>query len=165
MLYRAQRLFLAILLVMIAAPSALHAGGKDDRVQFGKSIVIEENENVGSVVCIACSIRSAGTSGDVVAVGGSIDLEGTAKGDAVAVGGGVRLGENASVSGDVVAVGGGVSRHPNADVKGEITSQSGALILLTLVLVPLVPVILIIALIIWLVGRSRRPVATPARVS
>ena len=156
----APRLVLASLLV-IALPSFLYARAKGDRVQIGHSIVVEENEEAGDLVCIGCSIHMMGTCGDIVTVGGSIVIEGTVTGDAVAVGGGMHVGENASISGDVVTVGGSLSRHPNATVKGDITTQSGPLILLALFLVPLVPLVLIVALIVWLVkpNRTRAPVS------
>jgi len=159
MLHRARWLFLALLFV-IAVPPSLYARSAGDRVQVGRSIVVEENEEVGSVVCIGCSVHMMGTSGDVVTIGGSSTIEGTVKGDAVAVGGGIYLGESASVAGDVVTVGGGLSRHPNAAVKGDVTTQSGPLIFLGLVFVPLIPLVLIVALIVWLVkpNRPRAPV-------
>ena len=155
--HRAFWLPLPLLLLAMLAPPSLHAGGKGDQVHFGNRIVVEENEQAGDVVCIGWSISMNGSCGDVVAIGGSISVNGAVKGDTVAVGGHVQLGQDASVSGDVVAIGGGLSRHPNAVVKGDITSQSGAPILLALVIVPLLPVILIVALIVWLVNRSRRP--------
>lgn len=159
MLHRA-RWLLPALLFMIALPPFLYARSVGDRVQVGRSIVVEENEHVGNVVCIGCSVHMMGTSGDIVTVGGSSTIEGTVKGDAVAVGGGIYLGEAASVAGDVVTIGGGLSRHPNAAVKGDVTTQSGPLILLGLVFVPLIPLILIVALIVWLVkpNRPRAPV-------
>src|SRR5271165_1852799 len=141
MLIRAHWLLLSALLFVVATPPALHAGGKGDRVQVGRSIVVEEGEEAGDVVCIGCSIHMMGTCGDVVAVGGSITIDGTVKGDVVAVGGGMHLDENASISGDVVTVGGGLSRHPHAVVKGDISTQSGPLILLALGFVPLIPVV------------------------
>jgi hypothetical protein len=60
----------------------------------------------------------------------------------------------------VVTVGGGLSRHPNATIKGDVTTQSGPLIFLGLVFVPLIPLVLIVALIVWLVkpNRPRAPV-------
>jgi hypothetical protein len=149
MLHRAGWL-LAMLFVLAATP-ALHASSSGDRVQIGRSIVVEENEEVGNLVCIGCSIRMMGTCGDVVAVGGSIMIDGTVKGDVVTVGGRAHLGENATISGDVVTVGGGLSRHSNAQVKGDITTQSGPLIFLGLFFVPLIPVVLIVALLVWLI--------------
>lgn len=151
MLRGAHWLLLSVVLFLVARPPALHAGGKGDRVQVGHSIVVEEGEEAGDIVCIGCSIHMMGTCGDVVAVGGSIIIEGTVKGDAVTVGGGMHLGENASIAGDVVTVGGGLSRHPGAVVKGDVSSQSGALVFLGLFLVPLIPLVLIVALIVWLV--------------
>ncbi len=141
MLSRAHCLILLALLFVVATPSALRANDKNDRVQVGHSIVVEEGEEAGDLVCIGCSIRMMGTCGDIVAVGGSISIEGTVKGDAV-------------------TVGGGLSRHPNAVVKGDVTSRSGPAIFLGLLLVPLLPVILVVALIIWLVkpNRPRAPV-------
>jgi hypothetical protein len=161
MLHHVRWLFLA-LVVVIAVPSALHARSVGDRVQVGRSIVVEENEVVGDVVCIGCSVHMMGTCGDIVTIGGNSTIEGTVKGDAVAVGGGIYLGESASVAGDVVTVGGGLSRHPNAEVKGDVTTQSGPLIFLGLVFALLIPLALIIALIVWLV-KPNRPQA-PARV-
>jgi hypothetical protein len=160
MLHRAQWLLFAALLFVVATPRTLHARN-GDQVHVGQSITVGEDENAGDLVCVGCSIRMEGTCGDVVAVGGSVIVDGTVKGDVVAVGGGVLLGDNASVSGDVVTVGGHLSRHPNAEVKGEVNEKSGVLLLLGVFLVPLIPLILIVALIVWLVSRSRRPM--PAR--
>ena len=162
MLRRTHWLLIPVLLFVLAIPPALHAGGNGDRVQIGRSIVVEENEEAGDVVCIGCSIHMMGTCGDIVAVGGSITIDGTVKGDAVVVGGGMHLDENASISGDVVTIGGGLSRHPSAIVKGEITSQSGTLVFLGLFLIPLIPVVLIVALIVWLVKPNRPRAAVRA---
>ncbi len=155
MLRRTLYLVVPALLFVFGAPPALYADNDGNRVQFGRNIVVDESEKVGDVVCIGCSIHMMGTSGDVVAVGGNITIDGTVKGDAVVVGGGMHLNENATVSGDLVTIGGGLSRHPSAVVKGDITSQSGTLVFLGLFLVPLIPVILIVALIVWLVQPSR----------
>ncbi len=161
MLQRAPWLLLAALLFIVATSRTVHAWD-GDQVHFGHSITVDEDENAGSLVCMGCSIRVEGTSEDVVAIGGSIMVDGTVKGSVVAIGGGVLLGDNASVSEDVVTLGGHVSRHPNAVVRGDVSERSGALLLLGVFLVPLLPLILIIALIVWLVSRNRRPM--PARV-
>jgi hypothetical protein len=161
MFHRAQWLLPAALLLLIVTAPTLHAWD-GDQVHIGQSIIVDENQNAGSVVCIGCSIRMDGTSGDVVAIGGSIAVNGNVKGSVVAVGGGALLGENSSVSEDVVTVGGHLSRHPNAVVKGDVSVQSGAPILIAVILVPLLPVFLIVALVVWLVGRNRRPVPVHA---
>jgi len=150
---------LAALLFAIIICPLIYARDTGDRVQVGRSMIVDENEEVGDVVCVGCSIHMMGTCGDVVTVGGSIVIDGTVKGDAVTVGGGMHVGENASISGDVVTVGGHLSRHPGATIKGEITTQAGPIILLALVLIPLIPVALIVALIVWLVRPTQPQVA------
>ncbi len=151
-------LFAIVVFLAAAVPSASAKTGKNDRVQFGSSINVSEGEQVGDVVCIGCSIRMAGTAyGDTVAVGGSVLVEGTVKGDVVSVGGGVRLSDIARVNGDVVTIGGGLSRDPSAEVKGDIVSQGGGYVFPLLILIPLIPVILIVVLIWWLITRSNRP--------
>ena len=141
--------------LMLACPAVFAKGG--DRVQVGKSLYVAQDEAVGDVVCIGCSIHMEGSCGDLVAIAGSIEVDGDVGGDAVVIGGSLHLNEHATVSGDAVAVGGRVARHPDAIVKGEVSSRSGAGILVGLVVVPLLPLILIVALIVWLVGRNRQP--------
>jgi len=152
-------LFAIIIIAAAALPAAAKSGSGNDRVQFGSSINVTEDEDVGSLVCIGCSVRVAGTSGDVVAIGGRVQVEGHVKGDVVAIGGGVMLGENAKVGGDVVTIGGELNRQNGSEVGGEIVSQGGSYVLPLLIIVPLIPVILVVALIWWLVTRNnRRPV-------
>lgn len=145
-------------LLLLAAP-LLSAKSRQDRVQFGSGIVVHEGEETGSLVCIGCGIKVQGTSGDVVAIGGGVLIEGEVRGDVVTIGGGARLNEAARVSGDLVTIGGGVSRDPSADVKGEVVSHGGAFVLPLLILVPLIPVVLVVALIWFLISRSNRPPA------
>lgn len=152
----------SVVLLLLAAP-ALHARA-GDRVQFGSNIDVRDNEDAGSLVCIGCSIHVAGSSGDVVAIGGSVLIDGTVKGDVVTVGGSTRLGDAAQISGDATTIGGPMYREPGAVIKGDVTSQgagAGWLVLLLLVIVPLLPVIAIVAFVWWLVSRNRGPV--PAR--
>src|SRR5579862_7598521 len=89
---------IAIALFFLLVPSISAAAPSNDRVQIGRSITVEPGENVGDLVCIACSIRVRGqTAGDAVAIAGSISLEDGAQiaGDSVAVAGSVRLEGNA----------------------------------------------------------------------
>ncbi len=76
-------------------------------VKFGQSIYIGPGE-------IA--------EGDVVAIGGSIIVDGTVRGPAVAIGGSVTVTNTGSVEGDAVAVGGHVVKHPGGRVGGEKVS-------------------------------------------
>lgn len=144
-------------------PASARSGSGNDRVQFGSSINVSEEEQVGDLVCIGCSIRVAGTCGDIVAIGGRIELEGHAKGDVVAIGGGARLGENAQVGGDVVTIGGALARAQGSEIGGEIVSQGGGYVFPLLIVVPLIPVILIVALVWWLITRNNRQPVQPQR--
>jgi hypothetical protein len=75
-----------------------------DRVRIGGDVDVGEGESV---------------DGDVVAVGGSVRVDGDVRGDVVSVGGGVTLGRNASVDGDVTVIGGRLQRDPGARVGGK----------------------------------------------
>jgi len=156
--------FLLLAIFVLAAavlPAAARSGSNNDRVQFGSSINVSEDEAVGDLVCIGCSVRVAGTCGEIVTIGGRVELEGHAKGDVVAIGGGVRLAENAQVGGDVVTIGGPLVRGSGSEVAGEIVSEGGGYVIPLLIIVPLIPVILIVALIWWLITRSNRPRVQP----
>src|SRR5262249_22542085 len=76
-----------------------------DRVQFGSSIHIAEDEVV---------------DGDVVDIGGSVSVDGEVRGDVVAVGGGLTLGPKANVANNVVVVGGRLNRNPAARIGGRV---------------------------------------------
>ncbi len=66
--------------------------------------------------------RGERVDGDVVAIMGSVTVEGKVTGDVVAVMGSVRMKPGASVDGDVVAIGGGLDQPPGASVGGESVS-------------------------------------------
>lgn len=160
-----RRLASACALLVLLLSSCQAFAGNGDRVHFAKSIYVAEGENAGDLICLGCSIRMEGTCGDLVAIGGSVSVDGDVKGDAVAVGGSMQLAGHATVAGDAVAVGGRVWRHPEAVVKGDVVSRSGAPVFLALffglVVVPLLPIIVIIALVVWLVRRNRE--SSPAQ--
>jgi hypothetical protein len=79
----------------------------EDIVQFGDDINVEEDEVV---------------EGDVVAILGSIVVDGMVEGDVVAVGGELTVGPRGEIDGDAVAIGGGVTKEPGAKVRGETVS-------------------------------------------
>jgi len=79
---------------------------KGDIVRIGGGGVnVTENERV---------------EGDVVAIGGPVDVDGEVSGDVVAVMGGLTLGPHAVVRGEVTAVGGPFKRDPQAQVFGKV---------------------------------------------
>jgi len=82
------------------------------RVRVGGSITVAEDEQV---------------TGAVVAVAGSITVNGRVLEDVVAVGGNVRLGRRAEVRGDVVVVGGTIEREPGAVVHGKVSEVAFAI--------------------------------------
>ncbi len=79
----------------------------EDIVKFGKDVVVEEDEKI---------------DGDVVAVGGSIEIKGTVTGDVVAIGGDVDVFSTGIVKGDAVSIGGDVIKREDAVVDGEKVS-------------------------------------------
>ena len=77
----------------------------DDIVRFGQSIRIASGEVI---------------DGDVVAIGGSITVDGRVRGDVVVIGGSLELGPQAVVEKDVAAVGGVLRRAPGSRVDGRV---------------------------------------------
>jgi hypothetical protein len=71
----------------------------------GGDVTVSENERV---------------EGDVVAIGGKVNVDGEVTGDVVAVMGGLTLGPHAVVRGEVTAVGGPFNRDPRAQVYGKV---------------------------------------------
>lgn len=86
-------------------PDDMESSG--ERVKVGDSVVVEENELV---------------RGDVVSIGGKVDVKGVVEGDVVAVGGDVVLHDGAEVEGDAVSVGGRVREEGQSVVRGEKVS-------------------------------------------
>jgi hypothetical protein len=86
-----------------------HRGG--DRVRIFGDVTVREDEHI---------------AGQVVAVLGSVRIEGEVGDQVVAVLGSVDLGEKAVVHGDVVSVGGRVRRAAGAQVRGAVTDVAFA---------------------------------------
>jgi hypothetical protein len=83
---------------------------EDAIVHFGSDIHVGRGQHV---------------EGDVVAIGGSIYVDGEVDGDVVAIGGSVTLGRKAEVDGDVVAVVGDVELDRGATIDGDAVSVGG----------------------------------------
>jgi hypothetical protein len=79
----------------------------EDVVRFGDDIIIEEDEAV---------------DGDVVAIFGSIIVDGTVDGNVVAIFGELTVGPTGEIDGDGVSVGGNVTKEPGGVIRGETTS-------------------------------------------
>ena len=89
-----------------AFPDRKFSREMEARVRVGGSIAVAEDEEV---------------RGAVVAVAGSITVNGRVDQDVVAVGGNIRLGPKAEVRGDVVVVGGNIEREQGAKVLGRVS--------------------------------------------
>lgn len=77
--------------------------------RMGKDVLVEEDEEI---------------DGDVVALGGSVEVRGSVTGNAVAIGGDVDVFSTGMVEGDAVSIGGNVTKHGQAVVRGEKVSIS-----------------------------------------
>lgn len=154
-------------IAIFSSPALAQRAG--DRVQIGRDIVIQQAEQVGDLVCVACSIylRGGHVAGDSVAIAGKIVLEQGAEvaGDVVAIAGDVRLQGGSQVAGDAVAVAGAVRRDSQSQVAGDVTSLGGPGWILLFLLLPLLFLGAIVALVIWLIQRSRGSRTTVAAVS
>jgi hypothetical protein len=109
-----RRLFESVAVTPERAPEAPHAAPDrvrrsrrdgNDRVRFGGSVTVNQDEIV---------------EGDVVAIGGSVRVDGQVTGNAVAIGGSLALGPKADVEGDAVIIGGVLSRDPGARIGGKV---------------------------------------------
>jgi hypothetical protein len=84
-----------------------------------------------------------------------VENGGRIAGDVTAVWGNIRNETGSQVSGDLTAVAGAVRRDPQATVGGDITALEGRKWVLAIILPPLFGLGVLIALIIWLMQRSR----------
>lgn len=125
---RASVLTGAVLLALVST-LAIPLGARDrdsnDRVMVGEDVVVRSNEDLGDVVCIACSIDVLGkVRGDAVAIFGSISVAGEVEGDAVAVMGDSEVAGR--VGGDSVTVMGGAKLLPGAEVAQDLVAVLGS---------------------------------------
>jgi hypothetical protein len=79
------------------------------RIAIGRSIQIPRGEEVSDVV---------------VAIGGSVRVDGRVRDGMVVIGGDVSLGPQADVRGDIVLVGGRLEREPGAQLRGSVSDVS-----------------------------------------
>jgi len=154
-----------ILATLLAPSTILAAQANADRFQFNNDIRIQPEDKVGDVTCINCSVYVRGqVSGDVTTINGNVVTEQGAVvgGDVTAIRGDARVGNGTQVAGDLTTIGGTVHRAPQASVAGDVTSMGGGGWVLLTFLLPFALLGGIIALIIWLIQRSRRPTSVPA---
>ncbi len=111
---------------------------RKERVQVGKSLRIEEGEEVDEAVVFGGSLTIAGVvHDDAVAVGGSVILEPGAlvEGNAVAVGGTVDVQPGATLHGDRVGIGGPIGSIVSRIALGSVDEgKFGAVVVLLVIL-------------------------------
>ena len=159
------RMFALCGLLISILPSAALAEANADRFQINHEIHIQADDQVGDVTCINCSVYVLGqVSGDVITINGNIVVEqsATISGDVTTVRGNAHLENGTQVAGDLTAIAGTVRRDPQASVGGDVTSMGGGGWVFLVFLLPFAILGGIVALIIWLIQRSRRPAPVPA---
>jgi hypothetical protein len=154
-----------VVAVFLVPSTRVAAETHPDRFQMNHDIHVQPDEKVGDVTCIGCSVYVRGqVSGDVTTIAGSVIAEQGASiaGDVTAIAGNATVESGTQVAGDLTAIGGGLRRDPQATVSGNVTTIGGHGWVFLIFLLPLVFLGGIVALIIWLIQRSRHPAPVPA---
>lgn len=119
-------------LLLLLSPSPLQAvetvqarGG--GTVQIGGRVNVPEGTTIdGDVVLIGGTLDVRGTiDGNAVTLGGTVRVSGTVRGNVVALGERVELNESAVVEGNVVTAGGRTIIHPDARIEGRTDGAIG----------------------------------------
>lgn len=162
----ASRQFLLPLLSLLLVAGAASASSRPDRTQFGHDIRIEVGESATDVTCFDCNVYVRGqVTGDVTVFGGNVLVaeNATVGGDVTEFMGDVRMDQGAKISGDATIFGGMLRRQADTTVSGDVTTFVSKPVAALILASPFIVLALIIALVVWLVQRSRRSV--PARVA
>ncbi len=86
------------------------------------------NGSLGLVGSTAIIDRGATVIKSVFVVGSTITINGAVAGDIIAIGGAINLGDTAMVDGDITIIGASLTRSPMAVVKGKITQQAPTIV-------------------------------------
>ena len=113
---------LLVLLLALALPGTAYARGLfEDKVVFGGNFTLQSGETLDGALLVfggTADLESGSTvAKDVVVMGGTVAAQGVIQGDVVAIGGQVDLGATAVVQGDVAAIGATVNQAPGARLK------------------------------------------------
>ena len=129
---------LFILLGMLLMPaSPAYAQGPNPgggQVIFGSSYTVKTGDTFeGDLVVFGGNVtieEDAILNGNLVVIGGTIKSNGETNGDVVAVGGQINLEKSAQVAGDVVTVGGQLAQAEGAAIAGEVINNAAPNIVL-----------------------------------
>jgi hypothetical protein len=127
--FRVLTLFAVLLLLLLPAGTAHAQGPNPDggRVIFGNDFTLASGDTYsGDLVVFGGNVTiedEAELQGNLVIFGGTASSNGGIQGDVVIIGGQVNLDENAVVSGDVVTIGGQLDRAEGAEIGGEVVNN------------------------------------------
>jgi hypothetical protein len=159
------RFFVLSIIIAASLTSTTLMAANADRFQFNHDIRIQADDEVGDVTCLNCSVYVLGkVAGDVTAFNGNVVAEQGAaiSGDVTTIHGNSHIENGTQVAGDLTAIAGTVRRDPQATVGGDVNSMGGGGWVFLVLLLPFIFLGGIVALIIWLVQRSRHPGSVPA---
>lgn len=119
---------LVLLALFLLPASPAHAQGPHDgRLIIGQDFTLKSGETLnGDLVVIGGQVeveKTAAVRGDIVVIGGSLKLDGAATGNTVVIGGIVAMGADSSVAGDVVTIGGTLQRTEGAKIGGNVVTN------------------------------------------
>jgi len=93
---------------------------------IGGSYVLEEGETLASSLFVlggaARLLTDSRVEGDVIILGGTLQIDGIVEGDVSAIGGLVTLGDSARVAGDVNTVSAKLDQAENAQIQGQVNN-------------------------------------------
>ena len=95
--------------INITIGDEVYGNGKDI-VRFGENIEVAEGDTI---------------EGDVVAIGGTITVDGVVSGDCVSIGGSINMGPTGVIEGDGVSVGGCINKEPGSVLEGDEVCTGG----------------------------------------
>jgi hypothetical protein len=156
-------LVICIAFLLGASATAL---ASPEQFQMGHDIHVAADQKTGDLTCLNCSIYVHGeVTGDAFALNGDIILEtgGQIAGDITTLHGDARLADGSKLAGDVTSIGGTVRKQPSAQIGGDVSSMGGSGWVFLIFLVPVAILGGIIALVVWLVQRSRHNAGIPVR--
>jgi hypothetical protein len=123
-------LFILVTLLFVPTRSAYAQGpnpGNGGQVIFGNNFTLEKGDTYnGDLVVFGGNVtieEDANLNGNLVVIGGTIKSNGETKGDVVVVGGQIDLAKSALVTGDVVTIGSQLTRAEGAKIEGEVVNN------------------------------------------
>ena len=129
-------LFILLAMLLIPARPAYAQGPNPGggQVIFGSSYTVKTGDTFeGDLVVFGGNVtieEDAILNGNLVVIGGTIKSNGETNGDVVAVGGQINLEKSAQVAGDVVTVGGQLAQAEGAAIAGEVINNAAPNIVL-----------------------------------